>query len=261
MRRKPKSCTGIIYVSLEFWHCICMEKTDPRRKLPKYSFCSLNKTVGLILQAFEVFVSKVLQQWRTFFKQIFYCMIFTFHINLWSASLWGGMSGNTDNIRLLPYESHLRFVSNINALFKTDRCPSCDQFIKTVHNGSFTWRGNWLLAKKDLNMFLQKRVSIARNTNWQTRLFEYPSLLDQKLFKILALFDFESICVQKTKSALLMFQLGLDWISVSISSNLIEQPFFLYSSNSGAFVEYFIEAIDSLATHSKAQLKLNILEF
>ena len=41
-------------------------------------------------------------------------------------------------------------------------------------------------------------------------------------------------------------------ISVSISSNLIEQPIFSCDSNPGALVESFVDALDELATQSKA---------
>ena len=37
-------------------------------------------------------------------------------------------------VRLLLFNSHSYYVSNINALFKGHRCPSCDQFIKSAHN-------------------------------------------------------------------------------------------------------------------------------
>ena len=41
--------------------------------------------------------------------------------------------GNQYNtVRLLRYNSHICHVSNINAVFKAYRCPTCDQFIKWV---------------------------------------------------------------------------------------------------------------------------------
>ena len=86
---------------------------------------------------------------------------------------------------------------------------------------------------------------------------------DHKLFKKMAMFDFESICVQEDKVR------NTDtrtWIgkhvskSVSISPNLIAQSIFLRISNHGVLVESFVDGLDGLATQSKAQLKLKFLE-
>ena len=49
-------------------------------------------------------------------------------------------------------------------------------------------------------------------------------------------------------------------ISVSISSNLIAKPIFLCNSNPRNLVKSFIDAVEGLATQSKAQMKLNFLE-
>ena len=78
----------------------------------------------------------------------------------------------------------------------------------------------------------------------------------------MSLFDFESICVQEDK----LRDSDTAWnskhvpMSVSISSNLIEQPIFLCHSNSGALVESSVDALDGLATQSKAQMKSKFLE-
>ena len=82
----------------------------------------------------------------------------------------------------------------------------------------------------------------------------------QKLFKNLAVFDFESIGVQEetfkdTKST--------TWIpkhfpiSVSISSNFVKDPFFLYNSNAHHVNASFIGALEGLASQSKTQTKLS----
>ena len=86
---------------------------------------------------------------------------------------------------------------------------------------------------------------------------------DQKLFINLAVFDFESICIpeeifENTETT--------TWIgkhvpiSVSISSNLIAEPLFLCNSNPRDLVELFIDAVEGLATKSKAQMKLKFLK-
>ena len=81
---------------------------------------------------------------------------------------------------------------------------------------------------------------------------------EQKLFKNLAIFDFESFCVQEetfrdTNTA--------SWIvkhvpiSVSISSNLVEEPIFLCNSEPHHLVATFIGAPENLAPQSKAKIK------
>ena len=86
---------------------------------------------------------------------------------------------------------------------------------------------------------------------------------DQKLFTNLAVFDFESICIpdEKFKNTETITWIGKHVpISVSISSNLITMPKFLCNSNPRDLVESFIDAVEGLATQSKAQTKLKFLE-
>ena len=86
---------------------------------------------------------------------------------------------------------------------------------------------------------------------------------DQKLFGNLAVFDFESICIpeEKFKNTETTIWIGKHVpISVSISSNLIAKPIFLCNSNPRNLVESFIDAVEGLATQSKAQMKLKFLE-
>ena len=86
---------------------------------------------------------------------------------------------------------------------------------------------------------------------------------DQKLFTNLAVFDFESICIpeEKFKNSETTTWIGKHVsISVSISSNLIAKAIFLCNSNPRDLVESFIDAVEGLATQSKAQMKLIFLE-
>ena len=86
---------------------------------------------------------------------------------------------------------------------------------------------------------------------------------DQKLFINLAVFDFESICIpeEKFKNTQTTTWIGKHVpMSVSISSNLIAEPLFLCNSNPRDLVESFIDAVEGLATKSKAQMELKFLE-
>ena len=94
--------------------------------------------------------------------------------------------------------------------------------------------------------------------------FNIPYRSEQKLFKNLAIFDFESICVKEANSY--KQTETTTWIgkhvpiSVSISSNLIPDPIFLCNANPHHLISSFITALEGLATQSKTQMKLNFIE-
>ena len=93
--------------------------------------------------------------------------------------------------------------------------------------------------------------------------FDIQYIDDQKLFNNLAVFDCESIYIpeEKFKNTETTTSIGKHVpISVSMSSNLIATPILLCNSNPRDLVESFIDAFEALATQSKAQMKLKILE-
>ena len=93
--------------------------------------------------------------------------------------------------------------------------------------------------------------------------FNIPYKNEQKLFKNLAIFDFESFCVKEEtyKQTETTTWIGKHVpISLSISSNLIPEPIFLCNANPHHLISSFITALEGLATQSKAQMKLNFIE-
>ena len=94
--------------------------------------------------------------------------------------------------------------------------------------------------------------------------FNIPYKNEQKLFKNLAIFDFESICVKEehaykqTETTTWIEKHVL--ISVSISSNLIPEPIFFCNAEPHHLISSFITAFEGLATQSKAQMILNSIE-
>ena len=85
----------------------------------------------------------------------------------------------------------------------------------------------------------------------------------KNFLKNLAMFDFESICVQEKsfKDTKTTTWIGKHVpISVTISSNLVEEPIFLYSSYPHHLVSSFIGTLEGLASHRKAQMKLLIFD-
>ena len=86
---------------------------------------------------------------------------------------------------------------------------------------------------------------------------------EQKLFKKLAIFDFESICVtehsyKQTETTMWMWK-HLP-VSVSTSSNLIPETIFLCNANLHHLISSFITALEGLATQGKAQMKLTFFK-
>ena len=81
---------------------------------------------------------------------------------------------------------------------------------------------------------------------------------EQKLFKKIAIFDLESNSVQEET---FRDTITTTWIgkhvtkSVSISSNLVEEPIFLCNSDPHQLVASFIGVFENLASQSKAKMK------
>ena len=79
----------------------------------------------------------------------------------------------------------------------------------------------------------------------------------QKLFKNLAVFDFESICVpsNELKDTNTTTWIGKhEPISVSISSNLIQEPVFLCNKDPKTLIVSFVGALEELAGKNKAEM-------
>ena len=163
-------------------------------------------------------------------------------------------------VQLIRYNSHICYVDKINALFKAFRCPTCDTYFQKTGN-----------LERHLVRCSERVKQIYPNNVYQLRetLFDKLDSFgiqytdDQKLFTNLAVFDFESICIpeEKFKNTETTTWIGKHVpISVSISSNLIAKPIFLSNSNPRDLVESFIDALEGLATQSKAQMKLKFLE-
>ena len=164
------------------------------------------------------------------------------------------------NVQLIRYNSHICYVDNINALFKAFRCPTCDTYFQKTGNVE-----RHLVRRSEcVKHIYPKKVYQLRETLFdKLDSFGIQYTDDQKLFTNLAVFDFESICIpeEKFKNIETTTWIGKHVpISVSLSSNLIAKPIFLCNSKPRDLVESFIDAVEGLATQSKAQKKLKLLE-
>ena len=93
--------------------------------------------------------------------------------------------------------------------------------------------------------------------------FNIPYTNEQQLFKNVAMFDFESICVREDgfEDTETTRCIGKHVpIFVSISSNLLQEPIFICDSNPRDLVSSFVKALENLEAQSKAQMRMSFLE-
>ena len=151
-------------------------------------------------------------------------------------------------------------MSNRNAVFQSFGCPNCDTFLNRIFNLE-----QYLTTYSErVKNIYPKNVHQIRGTLFdKLGSFGINYTSQQKLFKNLAIIDFESICVEEeyfkdTKATTLIGKHVS--ISVAISSSLVEEPIFLYNYDPHHLVYLFIGALDGLASQSKAQMKLLFLD-
>ena len=165
-----------------------------------------------------------------------------------------------NSVKIFRYNNHFCYVNNINVLFKVFRCITRD----TIFSNTGNLERHLVTCSDRIRHIYPKNVHELRETLFE-RLdaFNIPCKNEQKLFKKMAIFDFESICVKEEsyKQTETTTWIGKHVpISVFISSNLITEPNFLFNANPHHLVSSFITALKGLATQSKAQMKLNFIE-
>ena len=169
------------------------------------------------------------------------------------AELW-------NTVRRLRYNNHICYVNNINAVFQSFRCPNCGIFFNRTFNleQHLTTCSERVKNVYPLNVYQIRKTLFDKLDSFGIK---YTS--EQKLFKNLAIFDFESICVQEET---LRDTSTTTWIekhvpvSVSISSNLVKEPIFFCNSDPHHLVAPFIGAFENLASQSKAKMKSLFLD-
>ena len=160
-----------------------------------------------------------------------------------------------NNVQLLRYNNHICYVNNNNAVFQSFRCLNCDTFF----NRTFNLERHLTTCSERLKIVCSKNVNQTQETLFDTLdSFRIEHTNEQTLFKNLGMFDFESVCAQEEsfKDTDTTKWIGKHIpISVSISSNLVKEPFFLCNSDPHHLVTSFIGALENLALQSKAKMK------
>ena len=159
------------------------------------------------------------------------------------------------NINLLRYNNHICYVDDFNAFFKRFRCPCCNTFIQKA--GNFNCHDK--TCKDRVQHIYPKSVYTLRETLFdKLGAFGISYNDNQKLFRKLAIFEFQSICVpsEQLKDTNTTTWIGKhEPISVSISSNLIDEPVFQCDKDPKALIISFVEAIEDLANKSKTEMR------
>ena len=187
--------------------------------------------------------------------------MFTYNIDFIDGAMAGELARRSikkyeKNVQLIRYNSHICYVHNSNALFKAFRRSICDTYFQKTGN----LERHLVRCSERVKHIYPKNVYQLFD---KLDSFDIQYTDDQKLFGNLTVFDFESICIpeEKFKNTETTTWIGKHVpISISISSNLIATSIFLYNSNPRDLVESFIEAVDGLATQSKAQMTLKYPE-
>ena len=159
-------------------------------------------------------------------------------------------------VRLLRYNNRICYVSNIYAVFQAFRCPNCYTFFSRAFNLE---RQLTACSERVKNVFPRNVYQIQKTLFDKLDSFSVKCTSEHKLFKNLAKFDFESICVQEKtfRDTNTTTWIGKHVpISVSISSNLVEEPILLCNSDPHHLVASFIGALENLASQSKTKMKI-----
>ena len=98
------------------------------------------------------------------------------------------------SVKLLRYNNQICYVNIINALFKDFRCTTCDTCFSKTRN----LERHMVTCSDRIKQIKPKNVYELRETLFENLdAFNIPYKNGPKLFKKLAIFDFESICVKE----------------------------------------------------------------
>ena len=160
-----------------------------------------------------------------------------------------------NSVGLPRYNGHICYVNNINAVFQPFCCPNFDTFSKRTF---YLEQHLTTCSERVKNIYPRNVYQIRENLFDKLDSFGIKYTSEQKLFKNLAIFDFESICVQEEtfRGTITKTWIGKQVpISVSISSNLKEEPIFLCKSDPHHLVASFIGVLENLASQGKTKMK------
>ena len=158
-------------------------------------------------------------------------------------------------VNVISFNAHICWVSDINSILKKMRCYNCDQFFDRSFN-----------LERHLKVCDGQIKHVYPNGPYQLKDSVFDRLLEvgvevsleQQKFRNLAVFDFESITVSDDQ---LKATDSTTWvgrhvpISVSIASNLLDNPLFLCNRNPEELVRQFIDQLLELSKESERKMR------
>ena len=183
-------------------------------------------------------------------EEMFQLIIFLYNIDFVDGELIGELGRRSiqnfeKSVKLLRYNNHICYVSDLNSFFKSFRCSTCD----TIFSKTGNLERHLITCSDRVKHIYPKNVYQLRETLFEKLdSFNIPYREHQKLFKNLAVFDFESICV---KEETYKETETTKWIAKHVPIS-VSIPQHLVSS--------FVSALEGLATQSKGQMKLRFIE-
>ena len=126
-------------------------------------------------------------------------IIFLYDTNFMDGELIGELCRRSiqkceKSVKVLRYNNHISYVNNINALSKAFRCSTCDTFFSMTGNLE---RHLVTCSDRVKHIYPGKFYELRETLFEKLDSFNIPYRNEQKLFKNLAIFDFESICVRQ----------------------------------------------------------------
>ena len=162
--------------------------------------------------------------------------IFLYDIDCVNGELIGELARRSiqkfeKSVKLLRYNNHICYVSDMNSSFKSFRCSTCD----TICSKTGNLERHLITCSERVKHIYPKNVYQLRETLFEKLdSFNISYREEQKMFKNLSVLDFESICVKEetyTETETTKRVGKLVPISVSISSNLTPEPIFVCNSD------------------------------
>ena len=121
-----------------------------------------------------------------------------YHIDIVDGNIIGELARRSvkkyeKTVRLLRYNNHICYVNNINAVFQSFRYSNCDTFF----NRTFNFEQHLTTCSERVKNIYPQNVYQTQETLFdKLHSFGIEYNHEQTLFKNLAIFDFEAICVQ-----------------------------------------------------------------
>ena len=157
---------------------------------------------------------------------------------------------------LLRYNNHICYVTDVNKVFKSFRCSTCNTFFTRSSN----LQRQMLKCEELVENIYPKPVHQLRQTLFdKLRAFDIEVAEGDTLFNNFAVFHFELICVKNTK---LVETTTTTWvgkhepISVSITSNLLKKPIFICDTEPHSLISAFVNSVESLTEKNKLEMNL-----